>query len=86
MAKIVTIPIENHEADGVCTSYYALRLRLEGEPAWQVLPNQYENPIVLYNLLDDEDYELEVTRHCCDEGAGTTSSTPVVLPFTSTDT
>ncbi len=90
MAKQATIPITDDGSDGVCTSYYSLRLKLHSASAWTVLPNQYGtavgspavNCIVLNNLANDAEYDAEITRHCC---TGSVSS-PAVVTFTATNT
>ncbi len=49
--------------------------------SWINLPDQFDSPIVLNNLLDDISYDYEITRKCCDgnistAASGTFTSTP----------
>lgn len=88
MARNVTIQINDHNAPGVCTSFYSVRLRLTAIGGFTQLPNQYGDivgspayyAVVLDNLDDDVEYECGITRHCC-EG---TESGETLVTFTTT--
>lgn len=90
MAKRAIIPITDHNAPGVCTSFYAIRLKQTSDMNFTQLSNQYgtlygspaEYCIILDNLDDGIEYTLEVTRYCC-EG---TNSAPVTIDFFANDT
>lgn len=63
MAQQVTITVVD-DADE-CTSYYATRYRIVGATSWNTIPSQYGSPILISGMLDATDYEVEVTRTCC---------------------
>jgi len=80
MARNVSIPITDHNDGDSCTTQYNLRLRLTSTDAWQALAPQYDSPIVLDNLNDDVEYQLGVTRVCCDANP----SAETFITFTTT--
>lgn len=89
MARQVTIPITDHNTGDVCTGFYGIRIKLSSDANWTVLPNQYGTQtgspliwaVILDNLVDDVDYDYEITRHCCEgtnslAASGTFNTTP----------
>lgn len=71
----LTIPITDHNTEGVCTQQYSVSYKFDGasEILWTGV--FYTSPIVLDNLGDDESYEVTVTRLCCNGSV----STPTVF-------
>lgn len=67
MARRITIPIANHEADGICTAYYIVEYRMNGEDGYSFMQQMFDSPFVLDNLLDDTIYDFRITRYCCNE-------------------
>jgi|GEM_PF-3382193 len=69
-----SIPITD---DGsVCNQGYVVRYKLGTDPSFTTLfPNPTESPIVINGLIDDEEYDLEVQRICCDGQLSTVTST-----------
>lgn len=73
MARKVFIDVTDHNADGVCSLYYTVRFKLTSESVWTTL--NYQQPVlsgsppvyylVIDNLSDDEEYNYEIIRHCC---------------------
>ncbi len=88
MARKVWIPVNDQNTGDVCTAFYTIRIRLTADGGWTSLPDQFgelvDSPayyaIVLENLDDDVEYQVGVTRHCC-EG---TQSDEVFSTFTTT--
>jgi hypothetical protein len=69
MARQASIPITDHvtSPQTTCTQYYITRYRVVGAPAYTTLvPNAFDTPIVIPNLLDNTQYDYEITRVCCD--------------------
>lgn len=87
MARKAIIPILDHNTDGVCSLYYTVRYKLRANASWTTLnqqqPQLYGSPaqycFILDALVDNTDYDVEITRHCC-EGV---NSTPVTTSFDS---
>lgn len=80
MARRITIPITNHNADGICTSYYLVEYRINGEPGYSFSQQMYTSPVVLDNMQDDTLYDFRITRGCCDG----VSSTPLIFQLMTT--
>lgn len=82
MASKAIIPITDHNTGDICTSYYAIRLKLASEDNWQDMDNQYGQmagspagwAVVLTNLIGDVTYDYEITRYCCPENGGESTS------------
>lgn len=66
MAARYTIEDSTFNDGSTCTAYYSLRIRKTTAFEWTVLPNQYESPIVVNNLDEGIEYQIGITRHCCD--------------------
>jgi hypothetical protein len=75
----LTIPIPNHNEDGICTQFYTVSYKFDG--ATEVLFSGvfYTSPVVLNNLGDDESYEVTITRNCCN---GSVSDPTVIVVST----
>lgn len=59
------IPITNHPDQ--CVAYYGVQYKLSGDPGYTVLPDWYAPPpIIIYGLLDGSNYDVRITRFCCD--------------------
>lgn len=80
MAKRITIPDLNFNDGSTCTSYYAIRIKRIDAINWSVLLNQFSSPIIIDNLEEDVEYNIEITRYCC-EG---TNSAPVTINILTT--
>lgn len=65
MARKITIPITDHNDTDICTVQYFVRYRLTGTDGW-TSNVQLTQPIVITNLEDDLEYEVVITRQCCD--------------------
>lgn len=79
MARKITIPITDHGTPGVCSVYYSVEYQLNGDTGWTETTT-YEPPVVLNNLLDDAEYNIRITRQCCDG----VRSTPLLLTVNTT--
>lgn len=78
MSRQVTLPIDNHDAPGMCTQYYVVEYKPQSDPNYAVLsPNPMDSPIVIDNLLDDIIYDIRVTRFCCNGQSSIAASTTV---------
>lgn len=80
MARDVSIVITDHNT-GPCTQAYGIRIQTAADMEWMNLPDQYDSPVVISNLLDDIDYNYEIRRKCCDgnisvAATGTFTTTP----------
>lgn len=80
MAKRITIPITDHNTDGVCTQYYQVEYKINGEAGYSFSQMMLTTPIVLNNMLDDTLYDFRITRVCCDDVA----STPAIFQIDTT--
>lgn len=79
MARKVTIPITDHNDEGLCTNSYLVSYRITGETYWTTQTFS-EPPVVVSNLDDDIEYQFKITRYCCDGVA----STPLELTVNTT--
>lgn len=66
MTKKITIPITNHSSPTVCTQYYTVSYRLNGEVNYTTLPPVYMPDIEISNLFPSATYNIRIVRHCCD--------------------
>lgn len=90
MAKIIYIPVTDHNDGDVCSLHYTVRFKLSSVLNWTELTNQqpeeYGSPLQwvlpLQPLEDDLLYDYEVIRYCCDGLVSVAASGT----FTSTDT
>lgn len=77
----ITIPITDHNTEGVCTQFYTVRYKFDGASEWQFNGSFLTSPIVINNLATDTLYNFEVTRTCCDGS----SSTPATFDVDTTE-
>ncbi len=75
MAKKITIPITDHGDASVCTTQYKVEYKLSGMPSYTTLPPVFTDTVEISNLVADADYDIRITRQCCN-GA---ESVPAVL-------
>lgn len=80
MAATYQIEDDKFNDGTTCTSFYGLRIRKTSIGNWIELPNQYASPIVISNLDEGIEYQVEITRHCCDNSV----SDPAYDTFTTT--
>jgi hypothetical protein len=80
MARRITIPIANHEAEGVCTWHYIVQYRIYGADGYSFTQQMHDSPLVVDNLLNDTLYEFTVTRYCYND----ISSTPYTFQIDTT--
>lgn len=66
MTKKITIPITNHNTGGICTNYYIVGYKLNGEVNYTTLPPVYMPDIEISNLFPNVTYNIRIVRHCCD--------------------
>jgi hypothetical protein len=81
MSKKITIPITDHETEGVCSIYYRTEYKLTTEGGYHLLPDVYTPPVVINNLVDDTEYDVRITRFCCDGS----QSVPLELTVNTTE-
>lgn len=62
----------------VCATSYGIEIKKSSDMFWQPLENQLSLPIVVENLQDSTDYNVRITRNCCN---GTVSD-PVIVNIT----
>lgn len=65
MARKVTIPITDHENEGVCSINYTVAYKRSGDINW-TSETFFIPPFVFNNLEDDTAYDFRITRNCCD--------------------
>lgn len=65
MARKVTIPITDHDTEGICTVNYTVAYKRSGDISW-ASATYHIPPIEVTNLDDDTEYSFRITRHCCD--------------------
>lgn len=75
--RTISIDITDHNEPGVCTAAYFVQYKIDGDPDYIALPNQYASPIVITNLQDSTDYEISIQRQCCDGNFGT----PLIINY-----
>lgn len=81
MAKRITIPITDHNTSGVCTQYYQVEYKMNGEVGYSFSQMMFASPIVLDNMLENTIYDVRITRICCDN----VTSTPVIFTVDTTE-
>lgn len=62
MAYGVQIPITH---DSECTQYYRVEYKKDFEQQYKTLPNQFASPIVIEGLDESTNYNIRITRVCC---------------------
>lgn len=73
MAKKITIPVTNHDTDGICTMYYRVFYKMSTEGNYNELPPIYGDSIEIVNLAADATYNIRIIRKCC-EGLESTAT------------
>lgn len=73
MAATIVIPITDNNADGVCSLGYIVQYRFNGGTEWLYNDTFLTSPIVLENMAEGQEYEISVTRQCCDGSTATPS-------------
>ncbi len=66
MAKKITIPVTNHNADGICTIHYKVGYKLTSEDLYTEMPPVLGDTIEIANLAADATYNIRIIRFCCD--------------------
>lgn len=76
MAKLVSIPITiaSPAVDDECTQYYLVEWKLTGDVAWSSMGTT-DNPIEIPNLAAATDYDIRITRYCCNGDIKTSETT-----------
>lgn len=78
MAKRISIEIDDHNADGICTFYYVVKYKKSGDVGYtQLNPNPISPPIVISGLAEGMEYDVVINRVCCENdgnGNGTSSA------------
>jgi hypothetical protein len=70
----ITIPI----TDGECATSYAIEIKRTSDTLYQPLDNQLSLPIVIDGLEDYQDYDVRITRRCCNG----INSAPITISVT----
>lgn len=61
----LTIPITDHNSEGVCTENYIVQYKIIGDTSWAFTGTFYTSPIIINGFLDDTEYTIRVQRTCC---------------------
>lgn len=77
-AKNITIPITDH--DDNCTTYYLVEYKLSSDSAYTSF-QWFNDQIVIGNVLDASEYDVRITRYCCN---GATSAPLILLNIDTT--
>lgn len=80
MAYKTSIEITDHNSAGVCTTSYAVDYKAQSDTDYVPLPDQFNSPIEVGGLEDSTDYDIRITRRCCNG----LISTPVIVPVSQT--
>lgn len=51
--------------DSECATSFGVEIKKASDTVWQPLDDQFAIPIVIENLLDSTDYNVRITRRCC---------------------
>lgn len=51
--------------DSECATSFGVEVKKASDTIWQPLDDQFAIPIVIDNLLDSTDYNVRITRRCC---------------------
>lgn len=71
MSKKITIPITDHEDEGVCTIWYDVTYKLNTEVSYTQMLPVYGDTIEIDNLAADAEYNIRITRNCCNGSQST---------------
>ena len=69
-----SIPITDSE----CATSFGVEIKKASDIVWQPLDDQFAIPIVIENLLDSTDYNVRITRRCCNG----VNADPVIVNIT----
>lgn len=65
-AKKVSIPITDHNADGVCTIRYKVRYKSNLDTGYtQLNPDPVDSPVEIFGIPADLILDVRVARFCC---------------------
>lgn len=62
MAYGISQPVTH---DSECTQYYKVEIKKDTDTQYTTLQNQLTSPIVVEGLLESTNYNLRITRVCC---------------------
>lgn len=66
MSRRISIPL-NDIPGSPCVFFYTVETRFTGDPNYTLYPEQfYASPIVIRGLEDNTDYDIRITKTCCD--------------------
>jgi hypothetical protein len=83
MARKITINITDQDDPNVCTAQYIVRWKIVGMPDWQSTLSFGTPQIILNGLEDSTEYQVSVTRQCCDGNNSTEQLITInTLPLT----
>lgn len=51
--------------DSECATSFGVEIKKASDTVWQPLDDQFAIPIVVENLMDSTDYNVRITRRCC---------------------
>lgn len=51
--------------DSECATSFGVEVKKASDTIWQPLDDQFAMPIVVENLMDSTDYNVRITRRCC---------------------
>lgn len=71
----IFIPIIDHGSE--CTAYYLVEYKLVADSGYIVLPFQFNTPIEIKGLQENQSYDVRITRFCCNGDQGTPTTTTI---------
>lgn len=51
--------------DSECATSFGVEIKKASDTVWQPLDDQFSVPIVIENMMDSTDYNVRITRRCC---------------------
>lgn len=76
MPATVYIPLEDSSGD--CVQYYITEYKAASDPGYSTAPQQFASPIMIAGLIEGVEYEIRITKVCCNGQLGT----PVTTTYT----
>lgn len=64
--------------DSECATSFGIEIKKASDLIWQPLDDQFAIPIVVENLMDSTDYNVRITRRCCNG----VNADPVIVNIT----
>lgn len=64
--------------DSECATSFGVEIKKASDTVWQPLDDQFAMPIVVENLMDSTDYNVRITRRCCNG----VNADPVIVNIT----